>query len=469
MTSTKKNLRLGFYIAAAFFLFNPNINLLDVLPDCIGYLFLIAAISRTCDLVPHFEEARRGFVRMFWISLIKIPAYIAVTSVIGDNLDNRVMLTLSTLIFAVVEIIFSFSATSELFAGMNYLGERFGAFSASGAVAKSTATITYIHIFAKQILAFLPELCHLSSFDYAGYVDGSRDIAEYYIFFVAAAALLALILGIAYLAYSIAFANTLEQDPELHPLLTRIREDNSRPLRGESRIRRIKLALTLFAAGAGCMINVYFDNINYLPTALAALLFALSALVFLPLTGRAIAPLALSALAFPFSLTAYILREKFFAEYSYAALGRVRDADNLYNLCQGFCATEAILLSAAFVMFAYLLFHVVHNETGYRADNIHNYSSHLSLHAALCRKTVVLTAFGVLAAIANAADLFLRRITDSFAMENPTDSVGIQNIVLPVYGGFWIFALVLAVSFLLYALYYSSVMKTEVLQKYSLE
>ncbi len=469
MTHTENNLRPGLLIGAAIFLFNPNVNLLDILPDCIGFLLLIAAISRAADLVPHFEEARRGFMRLFWITLIKIPAYFAVVSVIGDNMDNRVMITLVTLVFGVVEIIFSISAMSEFFSAMDYLGARFGAFSASGAVAKDTARITYIWIIAKQLLAFLPELCHLSSYEYAGYVDFSRNIAEYYYFFVGSAVFLALLGGVVYLAFTVSFSTTLSQDESLAPLLAKIRADNARPLRGESRIRRIKLGLSLFAAGAGCTINLYFDNINYLPNFLTALLFAAAALVLLPLTKRAVAPLVISLCALPISVTAYVLRELFFAEYSYAALGHVRAADMLYTACECFFTLEAVFFALYLFLFAFLLLSVVHNETGYRADNIHNYSSHLSLHAALCRKTVILTAFGVLASIANTADVFLRRITDSYAQADPDGGLPLQDVIMPIYGGFWIVALAAAVGFFLYALYYASVMTSEVSLKYSLD
>ena len=63
MSATRKNLRPGYLIAAALFLFNPNVNIVDVLPDCIGYLFILRAIAGVSDLVPHFEEAKAAFRR----------------------------------------------------------------------------------------------------------------------------------------------------------------------------------------------------------------------------------------------------------------------------------------------------------------------------------------------------------------------------------------------------------------------
>ncbi len=470
MTRAKTDFRPGLLMPAALFLFNPNINLFDIFPDCIGYIFLIAAIAPTCALVPHFGEARNGFRRLFWITLLKIPAYFMMTSLVGDSMDNRTLITLMTLGFAIAEAIFFFSATAEFFTGMDYLGTRFGAFSASGPVADVTKRVTYIWFAAKQLLAFLPELCHLSSYEYYGYVSSNTiNIANYYYIFVIAAVLLSLIAGITYLAFMLSFSSVLCDDRALLPLLARIREDNTRPLRGEKRIRCIKTALTCFATGAFFLLNFYIDNINYLPNVIAAVFFALAALRLLSLTYRAIAPMVIALVAVPVSVTAYVLRAIFFAEYTYAALGRVRAADALYTACEIFFAIECALYIALFALFIYLLFFVVRNETGYRADNIHNYSSHLSLHGALCRKSVTLSILGILAVIANTADVFLRRITDSFAKENPLDDIGIQSIVLPVYGGFWLISLAVTTCFFLYALHYASVMTNEVSLKYSLD
>ena len=48
MTKAEKNKRISFTaIAVSFvFLFNPSISIIDVLPDLIGYVILVAALTR---------------------------------------------------------------------------------------------------------------------------------------------------------------------------------------------------------------------------------------------------------------------------------------------------------------------------------------------------------------------------------------------------------------------------------------
>ena len=68
MGKVKKNLGLGYLVVAAFMLFNPNIVIIDFIPDFIGYIFMVAGLSQLADLNHHIEEASRLFKRMFIVS-----------------------------------------------------------------------------------------------------------------------------------------------------------------------------------------------------------------------------------------------------------------------------------------------------------------------------------------------------------------------------------------------------------------
>ena len=118
MKTAKKELSPALLLWAAVFLLNPNINLLDLLPDCIGYLLLVRALSGIDELVPHFDAARAGFLRLFWVALSKIPAYFVMAALVGDSTDHRVTITLLALCYGIVEVLFSFFAIAELFAGV---------------------------------------------------------------------------------------------------------------------------------------------------------------------------------------------------------------------------------------------------------------------------------------------------------------------------------------------------------------
>ena len=58
---TGKYLGLGIAAISAIFLFNPDVAIIDVLPDFIGYTLLAVALRFARDLSPHFENAWRKF------------------------------------------------------------------------------------------------------------------------------------------------------------------------------------------------------------------------------------------------------------------------------------------------------------------------------------------------------------------------------------------------------------------------
>ena len=58
---TGKYLGLGIAAISAIFLFNPDIAIIDVLPDFIGYTLLAVSLRFVRDLSPHFENAWRKF------------------------------------------------------------------------------------------------------------------------------------------------------------------------------------------------------------------------------------------------------------------------------------------------------------------------------------------------------------------------------------------------------------------------
>ena len=68
----KKNMGFGQIIAALFFLFNPDISIIDVLPDFIGYIILSVALSKIAMISESLYDAKRAFER-FQFPLQKLP------------------------------------------------------------------------------------------------------------------------------------------------------------------------------------------------------------------------------------------------------------------------------------------------------------------------------------------------------------------------------------------------------------
>ena len=72
----KKNkvIHFGFLIIAFVFFSNPNVNIIDVLPDAIGCLLIAFAIGKLAYLCDRIRDAQSAFYTLFWITVSKIPA-----------------------------------------------------------------------------------------------------------------------------------------------------------------------------------------------------------------------------------------------------------------------------------------------------------------------------------------------------------------------------------------------------------
>ena len=473
MTKAKKAVSPALFILAAIFLFNPNVNLLDVLPDFIGYLFLYRALSGLDGLVPHFDAARRGVLKLLYIALAKIPAYFIMIALVGDSSDARVTITVFALVFGILEVIFSFAAISEIFAGVDYLRARYGMLRGAGLRLDSARTASCVFAVAKPTLAFLPELCYLSMYEHFGYVNGTPDILIFRPLFIGIAILLGLVFGVWFLVATVRAVRPLRSDASLADLLSELREKNLSPLRGASRIRRIRLSLSLLAIGFLCLIDLVFDEINYLPNGIAILFFALSALLLFRFAKREAAAVLVACVpTLALSIGASVLRFSFFSEYTYAALGKWYTADALYRDYELFSALEAGAQILLFAAVLWMLITLIRRETGFVAESEANQKSHRALHRALSLRACLLCVLSALASVAMAADVYLRYFTDNYEQGTPIgDSVTVtlNGVALPIYGWFWLVVLALRILTAAVAIHTAATISGEVEHKYMLD
>lgn len=52
-------MNIGYLIAGCVFLFNPTVNLIDVLPDVIGFLLILKGLYKLADLNGKIKTARQ--------------------------------------------------------------------------------------------------------------------------------------------------------------------------------------------------------------------------------------------------------------------------------------------------------------------------------------------------------------------------------------------------------------------------
>ena len=112
-------MKIGYMIVGCIFLFNPFINIIDVLPDFIGYLFIMRALSELSDLERNIRNARARFKSAMWVSLVKCALVFA--SMIFDSTWYLIL----TFSFGILESMYLIPAFIDLFYGISYLEGRY--------------------------------------------------------------------------------------------------------------------------------------------------------------------------------------------------------------------------------------------------------------------------------------------------------------------------------------------------------
>ncbi len=265
--SPKKRLGYGYFIAAVIFIFNPCVNIVDILPDFFGYLFLLKGLEKWADLCPNIADAVSGLGRLRWFMLIKLPVVLLIPIFKDDT-----FVLLMTFSFVLIELIYAVPAAGRIFDGLEYFGTRFDGNSIFTGL-KDLRLLTSIFLFAKSALCVLPELASLSDYEYSGYITTvpQFDLSKYKNLFVLAGAFLSLLIGILWLINVIPYIKRIANDTVL---LTRILRDYDLEITDNVGIgirRTLHTAVAFLIAGFVFFLNIWLDGVNVIPTFIGAL------------------------------------------------------------------------------------------------------------------------------------------------------------------------------------------------------
>ena len=116
---------------------NPMPLLLDLIPDVIGYLVMIYAISKIANMVGEFDQVKDTLSKLALITALKIPAFFIMTAIWGGDITQRSIVAVFTLVISVVECCFLIPLIHELFV----------AFGADASAPKNNG---YAHAYAQR-------------------------------------------------------------------------------------------------------------------------------------------------------------------------------------------------------------------------------------------------------------------------------------------------------------------------------
>ena len=460
-------------------LVNPNINTIDILPDFIAYFILALSVKRFTMLAPYFEEVREGLMRLTLVTVAKIPMMIVMFANMSSGSD---IVTLMTLIFVALELIFLYPLIGNLFSALFYLGERtdgtatlkrFRLFGISTSP-ETVRAFAYVFVTAKGLLNLIPEFCLLSS-TVDSHIIAMRRL--YPILLVVCIGL-ALLLGIFALVVGISYVNSVSSGASLY--------EAAKELAGDKRLSRLDyergvyrklFGLLLLFIGAILLFDVKIalnssTAANLTPleiTLLPRFLYAIAMMLAIPRLSERTFDRALtyiSGAAYSvISIATVLFTLRYNEEYHLADLAESNAAKSAYFpiiICE---AIELVLFIAMMLVLARVLYRFVDDNTGIVAKSDTISGVDIEYRRSVKTKAVLLAVFPAVIALAKFINCLLIG-NPQYVFTDPSD-ISMPVIITSAIPWFGIFLLSLNVAYAFYAFYIVNELRSEVKLRYS--
>lgn len=384
----KKVINFGLFIVAFILFCNPNIRLIDLLPDCIGCLLIAWGISKLADLCDDLAEAKRAFYTLFWITLSKGPALILLLAIVGSNQNEATMWLLFAFCYAVAEVVFGIRAFSLLFDGLAYLGERNDGGDFIFAVPQrqkkprkdgtprpvrtlrleSIARTTSVFIIIKAACCTLPEFVYIYPQDEIN--NSGYDILRFSPLFIAFGVIVAAVAGIVWLVKMCRYVAHLAKHKEFWQSMRARYETEVLPKQGIFVMRYTRVFAIVVTVALIFSVNLYIDEYSILPDFVAAALFFAAACVIGKYVGGSKALKVSSALYFVTAAVTFVAMLVFKTDgftdfgYYYRNVNANDDAARLYAVYAVSNAVMNVAFFATMLSLASLMMRIVRAHTG---------------------------------------------------------------------------------------------------------
>lgn len=359
----------GYIAAGLFFLFNPNINVFDFLPDVIGFILLYRGLYPMTFSSPKLQEVRSPLLKLALVTGAHSLSIFLLPFSDGDS-----FYLVLTFVFAVLETMYLLPATMGLFEGFYELGRKFDTDSvffprcgqkklengdAEKTVsegAESLRIFTVVFFLVKNIASVLPELTALELSD--TYSSGSRlynTMARFKPLFYGFCGIVVLVFGILWLVRFLRYIHIMRSDSALTEGIRTVytdRVENNPALMAALHMGKVRV---LFICAAASTFMFLLEGIDVIPNALSCLFLFLAFWIMRRYDRMAWGGIAFSLGAAILSAVSLILQIPYFQEYEAAAARHILNASQMYRTVRFVGTLEYIVMIALFAL-AFIVF-----------------------------------------------------------------------------------------------------------------
>lgn len=453
-------LGLSYIVAGACFLFEPYIGIIDLLPDCLGYLFLFLGLYRFADMDDRLGEALKGARNL---ALVGIARWIAMFLAFGfvSPTEQPVFMLLALFSLAVLDCIALIPMWKHFCGGFLYMGSRYdatamfdrrrigGKLGNYNAVEKYTA-VSVVFFILREALAVLPELTVLS------HEKGGAELGQgthYYDFvgmFRGIGILISLVLGIIWLILTICFIRKLKGDK---PFFAKLAEKYRREILTRHdmwAMRAVRASMICLVVAAVFSLDFYLDGVNLLPDVLAAVMLILSVWFIRAYAGKNPLLLGLIAAFGVVSAIPWVMQiRKYFVWGDTAEIFRHDETFARWQTVMVLQVIGSALFILAFALILRHLYRMVKRYTGLRAfreDSTYAEERSESIHRLIRKKLIAVMVCAGLVALSTLfhwgvvpylVDMDIASLVDGSASTANAMETFITTVIQILTDGYW--------------------------------
>lgn len=372
----------GLVLAGMILLFNPLINIVDLIPDAIGFFLISAGLTKTSFFVGKIGAAKNMFQKMAFLEIAKIFIFFLLpfNSVNPHELGSAQLLW--TFVFGLFEIIMLVPAVNDLFEGLSFAGLAYNGtymydkriksriiFEKGRGFVRTKKEAELLTLVKNKIISFyvirniitmIPELTELEMYEFLGTVTALNRPVTYYkpvlyiLSFIAVT-----VLGIKFIVTVSKFFGGIKKD---EVFITNLKEKYTRDILPKKTLFisiNMKTVLLLFILSVITSFVIFIDGINIFVGAISSSFLIAASAVAAQYSKifKAVIPISIARAAI--SIFNAIKEYDYFSEYEPQAVNHIEEAYQKYYVLAGFEIVEYILAAAAFIIFVVALLKLI--------------------------------------------------------------------------------------------------------------
>ena len=432
---------------------NPNVGIIDVLPDFIACFILARLLAPGVERAPYFTEAKRALVRLGWLNVAKLGGLMLIGySRVQNSFGNDTSVVVVT-VFSTAELILCISATRAVFNALFGLGERTDMSATITDIGKTPASalpiLTCVFFGIKAILNVIPNFFLLTRISDDGVIS---TVAKGYSFALVLSTVIVLVCGVMWCAKILKYAKAIHKEGQFYTSIYILSgADNESRLAANRKHAKMKSALTLLFAATVTLVDIKFDNtdgINLMPNFIFGIIAMVAVLKLRRTVSRGIAPAFVFGAAYTaVSLESFLTESYFLYNYGYSALLDEGVAHSVYNSVELLSVMELATLAAFAITLGRLLIAFTTENTAIPPSDARYSRADADFHRSLKHRIIALVTMIITVGVLRCAVVYSNGFATLVLNQQATATV---SSALPWLGAIVTAAVVLLVGFSYY-------------------